>query len=315
MNKPKVIVICGPTASGKTRLSIELAKKINGEIISCDSMQIYKDMTIGTAKPTIEEMDGVKHYLVDYVSPEERYSVADYKKDAIKAIKEVLQKGKVPIVVGGTGLYIESLLYGIEFNEIKVDLQYRKKLGEIEEKEGLDTLYELATKIDEEAIKKISRNDRKRIYRILEIYHSTGKTKTELEIESRKNGPEFDYILFGITMDREKLYDRINKRVDIMIQNGLIEEVKELLKKYKNFPTAMQGLGYKEVVSYLKGEYSKEEMIDKIKMETRRYAKRQLTWFRKYKELIWIDGLEKTQNNIKIILEEYSEKNNRSRIK
>lgn len=315
MEKQKVIVICGPTASGKTGLSIELAKKINGEIISCDSMQIYKDMTIGTAKPTIEEMDGIKHYLIDCVSPEERYSVADYKKDAIKAIKEVLQKGKVPIVVGGTGLYIESLLYGIEFNEIKVDLQYRKKLGEIEEKEGLDTLYELATKIDEEAIKKISRNDRKRIYRILEIYHSTGKTKTELEIESRKNGPEFDYILFGITMDREKLYDRINKRVDIMIQNGLIEEVKELLKKYKSFPTAMQGLGYKEVVSYLDGEYSKEEMIEKIKMETRRYAKRQLTWFRKYKELIWIDGLEKTQNNIKIILEEYSEKNNRSRIK
>ena len=315
MEKQKVIVICGPTASGKTGLSIELAKKINGEIISCDSMQIYKDMTIGTAKPTIEEMDGIKHYLIDCVSPEERYSVADYKKDAIKAIKEVLQKGKVPIVVGGTGLYIESLLYGIEFNEIKVNLQYRKKLGEIEEKEGLDTLYELATKIDEEAIKKISRNDRKRIYRILEIYHSTGKTKTELEIESRKNGPEFDYILFGITMDREKLYDRINKRVDIMIQNGLIEEVKELLKKYKSFPTAMQGLGYKEVVSYLDGEYSKEEMIEKIKMETRRYAKRQLTWFRKYKELIWIDGLEKTQNNIKIILEEYSEKNNRSRIK
>ena len=315
MEKQKVIVICGPTASGKRGLSIELAKKINGEIISCDSMQIYKDMTIGTAKPTIEEMDGIKHYLIDCVSPEERYSVADYKKDAIKAIKEVLQKGKVPIVVGGTGLYIESLLYGIEFNEIKVDLQYRKKLGEIEEKEGLDTLYELATKIDEEAIKKISRNDRKRIYRILEIYHSTGKTKTELEIESRKNGPEFDYILFGITMDREKLYDRINKRVDIMIQNGLIEEVKELLKKYKSFPTAMQGLGYKEVVSYLDGEYSKEEMIEKIKMETRRYAKRQLTWFRKYKELIWIDGLEKTQNNIKIILEEYSEKNNRSRIK
>ena len=315
MNKPKVIVICGPTASGKTGLSIELAKKINGEIISCDSMQIYKDMTIGTAKPTIEEMDGVKHYLVDYVSQEERYSVADYEKDAIKAIKKKKKKGKVPIVVGGTGLYIESLIYGIEFNEIKVDLQYRKKLGEIEEKEGLDTLYELASKIDEKAIKKISRNDRKRIYRILEIYHSTGKTKTELEIESRKNGPEFDYILFGITMDREKLYDRINKRVDIMIQNGLIEEVKELLKKYKSFPTAMQGLGYKEVVSYLKGEYSKEEMIDKIKMETRRYAKRQLTWFRKYKELIWIDGLEKTQNNIKIILEEYSEKNNRSRIK
>lgn len=306
----KVIVICGPTASGKTSLSIELAKKINGEIVSCDSMQIYKDMAIGTAKPTSDEMQGIKHYLIDCVSPDVRYSVADYKKDAINAIKEIISKGKVPIVVGGTGLYVESLIYGIEYNEIETDLEYRKKLEQIEQEEGLEKLYEMAKSIDEKAMKKISHNDRKRICRVLEIYHSTGKTKTELEIESRKNGPEYDYILFGIDMERDKLYDRINRRVDIMINSGLIEEVKALIKKYKEFPTAMQGLGYKEVVEYLKGKMTKEKMIEKIKMETRRYAKRQLTWFRKYKNIIWLNGLDDVQNNIKIILEEYGEKRN-----
>ena len=306
MQKPKAIVICGPTASGKTSLSIELAKKINGEIVSCDSMQIYKDMTIGTAKPTIDEMQGIKHYLIDFISPEERYSVADYKRDATKAMKEIISKGKVPIVVGGTGLYLEALIYNIEYNEIETDLKYREELEKIEEAEGLEKLYKMANEIDKKAMEKISHKDKKRIFRVLEIYHSTGKTKTELEIESRRNEPEFDYLLFGITMDREKLYERINRRVDIMINQGLVEEVENLLEKYNEFPTAMQGLGYKEVVEYLKGITTKEEMIEKIKMETRRYAKRQLTWFRKYRNLIWIDGLNNLQNNIDIILEEYS---------
>lgn len=310
MQKDKVIVICGPTASGKTRLSIELAKRINGEIVSCDSMQIYKDMTIGTAKPTKEEMQGIKHYLIDCISPEIRYSVADYKKEATSAIKEILSKNKTPIVVGGTGLYLESLIYGIEYNEIETDLEYRKELDKIEKAEGLEKLYELAKKIDEKAIKKISPNDKKRICRILEIYHSTGKTKTELEMESRKNGPDFEFILFGITMDREKLYDRINRRVDIMIDDGLIDEVKKLVGKYSEFPTAMQGLGYKEVVEFLDNKMTKEEMIEKIKIETRRYAKRQLTWFRKYENLKWIDGLDDIQKNIGTILEEYSERSN-----
>ena len=306
MQKPKAIVICGPTASGKTSLSIELAKKINGEIVSCDSMQIYKDMTIGTAKPTIDEMQGIKHYLIDFISPEERYSVADYKRDATKAMKEIISKGKVPIVVGGTGLYLEALIYNIEYNEIETDLKYREELEKIEEAEGLEKLYKMANEIDKKAMEKISHKDKKRIFRVLEIYHSTGKTKTELEIESRRNEPELDYLLFGITMDREKLYERINRRVDIMINQGLVEEVENLLEKYNEFPTAMQGLGYKEVVEYLKGITTKEEMIEKIKMETRRYAKRQLTWFRKYRNLIWIDGLNNLQNNIDIILEEYS---------
>ena len=310
MQKPKVIVICGPTASGKTGLSIELAKKINGEIVSCDSMQIYKDMTIGTAKPTIDEMQGIKHYLIDCVSPEERYSVADYKRDATEAIENIISDGKVPIIVGGTGLYLEALIYNIEFNEIETDLEYRGNLEKIEKEEGLEKLYQMAEKIDKIAMQKISHNDKKRIFRVLEIYHSTGKTKTELEAESRKQESKYTYVLFGITMDREKLYDRINKRVDIMIEQGLIKEVENLLKKYKEFPTAMQGLGYKEVVEYLKGFTTKEEMIEKIKRETRRYAKRQLTWFRKYKDLKWIDGLDNIQNNINIILEEYSEETN-----
>ncbi len=301
----KVIFIGGPTASGKTKLAIEVAKELNGEIVSCDSMQIYKDMTIGTAKPTVEEMQGIPHYMLDVVSPEERYSVADYKKDATKAIDAILEKGKVPIVVGGTGLYAEALIHGIEYNEIEVEEEYRKHLEEIAEKEGLEKLYEMAKQIDGEACQKISQRDQKRICRILEIYHATGKTKTELEIESRRKGPKFQFILFGITMEREKLYERINQRVDKMMEEGLIEEVEALLKKYQTFPTAMQGLGYKEVVDYLEGNSTKEEMIETIKRETRRYAKRQLTWFRRYKDMIWLDGLGDIQNNRNIILEEY----------
>ena len=306
LNKPKVIVICGPTASGKTKLSIELAKKINGEIISSDSMQIYKDMDIGTAKPTIEEMQGIKHYLIDFVLPDQRYSVAEFKKDAIRAIEEVLKKGKVPIVVGGTGLYVDSLIYGIDYSEIKLDEDYRKELEEIADNGGLEKLFNIATQIDPEAMKKISVNDKKRIIRILEIYKATGMNKTSQEIESKKNGIPYDYYIFAINMERQKLYDRINLRVDLMIKNGLIEEVNNILKKYNKFPTAMQGLGYKEVVAYLKNECSKEEMIEKIKMETRRYAKRQLTWFRKNKETIWIDAENDISENIKLIEDTYN---------
>lgn len=289
MSKPKVIVICGPTASGKTALSIELAKKINGEIISSDSMQIYKDMNIGTAKPTIEERQGIKHYLIDFVEPNQRYSVADFKKDAENAIEEILQKGKTPIIVGGTGLYVDCLIYGIEYQNIEFDEQYRKQLEERVENEGLEKLYNEAKQIDPLAIEKISANDQKRILRILEIYKATGKNKTQQEIESRKNGIKYDYKVFAINMEREQLYERINKRVDIMLENGLIEEVERLLKKYDEFPTAMQGLGYKEVVEYLQGKVSKEDMIENIKRETRRYAKRQMTWFRKNKQTIWIN--------------------------
>lgn len=300
--KPIVYVIGGPTASGKSKLAVELAKKVNGEIISADSMQIYKEMNIGTAKVNKEEMQGVQHYLVDFVSPDERYSVSNFKKDAEKAIEKILEKGKTPIVVGGTGLYIDSLIYGIEFQNEEVDLEYREKLNKIADEKGLESLYKKAQEIDPEAMKKISINDRKRIIRVLEIYHKTGKTKTEQELQSRKNEVKYEYKVFAITMNREKLYERIEKRIDFMIEQGLIEEVKQILEKYHTFPTAMQGLGYKEVVEYLEGSCTKEEMIEKIKKETRHYAKRQLTWFRKNKETIWLDGEKSTDENVSIII-------------
>ncbi len=287
---------------GKTALSIELAKRINGEIVSADSMQIYKEMDIGSAKPSKEEMQGIHHYLLDFVPPNERYSVADYKKAAIKAIEKILQKGKTPIVVGGTGLYIDVLIYNIDYPEMEFDETYRKYLEQRVEKEGLQTLYDEATKIDEVAMRKITPNDQKRILRVLEVYHQTGKTKTQQEIESRKQEVPYDYKVYALTMEREKLYDRINKRVDIMIEQGLIEEVKQILKTYHEYPTAMQALGYKEIKEYLEGNITKEEAIETIKQETRRYAKRQLTWFRKNKQTKWLDANEK-EENMKIILE------------
>ena len=281
-----------------------MQNKFGGEIVSADSMQIYQDMTIGTAKPTVEEMQGIKHYIIDCILPSQRYSVSDYKRDAMQAIGEILQKRKTPIVVGGTGLYISSLVENIQYPELTLDEEYREYLNQIVEKRGLEVLYQKALTIDPQAMEKISPNDQKRIMRVLEIYKQTGKTKTEQEIESKKQEIPYDYKVFAISLDRAILYDRINKRVDIMIQNGLIQEVKNLLKKYKNFPTALQGLGYKETKQYLDGEITKEEMIEKIKQESRKYAKRQFTWFRKNKEIIWLDGMENLQKNISIILEQ-----------
>ncbi len=303
-NKPKVIVIVGPTASGKTALSIEVAKKVDGEVISADSMQIYKDMDIGTAKVTKEEAQGIKHYLVDCISPDQRYTVSDFKKDAEAAIEEILSKGKTPIVVGGTGLYVNSLIYGIEYQDMEFDEDYRNSLMEkAESEEGLAELWEEANKIDPEAMEKISKNDKKRITRVLEIYNATGKTKTEQEILSRQNEVKYDYKVFAISMARELLYERINLRVDLMIKQGLVEEVRNLLNKYDHFPTAMQGLGYKEVKEYFDGILTYEEMIDKIKQESRHYAKRQLTWFRRNKEIVWLDKNDGMEKNVNTILE------------
>ena len=300
----KVIVICGPTASGKTALSIELANKINGEIVSADSMQIYKEMNVGTAKPSKEEMQGIKHYLIDCVEPTRRYSVSDFKNDAIKAIEKILEDRKNPIVVGGTGLYVNSLIYGIDYPEINTDLEYRKELEERAEIEGLEKLYEEACKIDEKSMKSISHNDKKRILRVLEIFKETGKTKTQVEIESKKNGIKYDYRVFAIDMPRDVLYERINKRVDLMLENGLIEEVKNIYEKYgKELITSIQAIGYKEVIEYLEGRYSKEEMIEKIKMETRRYAKRQITWFKKIDNIIWLDSTKGIKENVDTIIE------------
>jgi len=219
------------------------------------------------------------------------------------AIEEVLNKGKVPIVVGGTGLYIDSLIYGIDFKEMEFDGEYRKKLEQEVAENGLECLYKKAKEIDPEAIEKISPNDKKRILRILEIYNATGKNKTEQNKESLKNGVPYNYVVFALDWEREELYERINKRVDIMLEQGLIKEVEQLIEKYgTNMPTAMQGLGYKEVKQYFDKELTKEEMIEKIKQETRRYAKRQLTWFRKNKETIWLDAKLGTEKNMQKIL-------------
>lgn len=285
--KPKVVVIVGPTASGKTAVSIELAKKINGEIISADSMQIYKYMDIGTAKPTLDEMQGIKHYMLDVVMPDETFNVAKYKSMAESAIEEILKKGKVPIIVGGTGLYINTLVDGIEFADVPGDEEYRNELIEKGYREGAMSIYKELEKIDSESAKKIDPNNIRRVARALEIYKVTGKTKTQLDIESRKE-VKYDYRLFGMEWDRETLYNRIDLRVDKMIEAGLIDEVRNVTEKFKISNTAVQGLGYKEVIEYLNGNISYEEMIEKLKLETRHYAKRQLTWFRRDKRIKWI---------------------------
>ena len=233
--KPKVIVIGGPTATGKTALSIELAKQIKGEIVSADSMLIYRGMDIGTAKPTEKEKEGIPHYMIDIINPDERFSVADYKKGAIQAIEEILAKGKTPIIVGGTGLYIDTLIYGIDYPDLEIDLEYRKKLEERAEKEGLEKLYQEAMQIDPEAMQKISANDQKRICRVLELFQATGKTKTELEADSRKNGIPYDYHVFAIAMEREKLYERINLRVDLMLEARIDRRSRRDLEKVSNF--------------------------------------------------------------------------------
>ena len=241
--------------------------------------------------------------MIDFVLPNERYTVSDFKRDAEAAIEEILAKGKTPIIVGGTGLYVNSLIYGIEYQEMDFDEEYRNSLmKKAETEEGLAKLYEEAKKIDPEAMEIISQNDKKRIIRVLEIYKATGKNKTEQEILSKAKDIKYDYQVYAIDMERNKLYDRINRRVDLMFEQGLIEEVKNILEKYSDFPTAMQGIGYKEVVEYLRGDVTKEEMIEKLKQETRHYAKRQLTWFRKNKEIIWLDAEKNMQDNIDIIM-------------
>ena len=285
--KPKVVVIVGPTASGKTAVSIELAKKINGEIISADSMQIYKYMDIGTAKPTLDEMQGIKHYMLDVVMPDETFNVAKYKSMAESAIEEILKKGKVPIIVGGTGLYVNTLVDGIEFADVPGDDEYRNELIEKGYREGAMSIYKELEKVDSESAKKIDPNNIRRVARALEIYKVTGKTKTQLDIESRKE-VKYDYRLFGMEWDRETLYNRIDLRVDKMIEAGLIDEVRNVTEKFKISNTAVQGLGYKEVIEFLNGNISYEEMIEKLKLETRHYAKRQLTWFRRDKRIKWI---------------------------
>lgn len=287
MQKAFIPIIAGPTASGKTSLSIELAKRLNGEIVSADSMQIYTSMDIATAKPDAEEMQGIPHHLIGIIEPGEEFSVAQYKLKATEAIEDILSRGKQPIVVGGTGLYIDTLMNNTEYLEYEKS-DVRSTLEARNEREGTLSLLNELSSIDPETAEKLHVNDAKRIIRALEVYYSTGKTISEQRELSHLNESPYRWCLIGLNAeDRRYLYDRINLRVDIMLRNGLIEEAKEFFASQAS-RTAVQAIGYKELRSYLAGEATLDDVIEKLKMETRRYAKRQLTWFRRYSEINWL---------------------------
>lgn len=299
-----VLVIVGPTASGKTSISIKLAEEFNGEIVSADSMQIYKYMDIGTAKPTIEEMRGIRHHLIDELYPDEEFSVASYYTLANKYIDEILSRGKLPIVVGGTGLYIKALTENMNFTETVCDWDFRERMKLEAQNRGNSYLHDKLKAVDEEAARKIHVNDVKRVIRALEVYEYTKLPISEHRKRSIGKKADKRFVFIGLTMDRDKLYDRINKRVDIMVENGLIDEVENLINNgYTPGLVSMQGLGYKEVVWYLQGKLNLDEMLDLLKRDTRRYAKRQYTWFRRNEDIKWIDiGNEAdSQHAIKII--------------
>ena len=292
MKKP-LIVITGPTASGKTALSIETAQKIGGEIVNADSMQIYKYMDIGTAKPTMEERSGIPHYLIDEIEPTDKFSVAQYCDRAREYIDFIHKKGKIPILVGGTGLYIDSVVYNIKYGEGGADENYRNRLNELADKNGNEYIYEMLEKIDLECAMKLHIADRRRIIRALEVFHTTGETITEQKRKSRLVPTTYETKMFATNIDREVLYQRINKRVDVMLDMGLVQEVENLLKMgISENTTAMQGIGYKEILAYLKGNVPLDEAVDMIKQGSRRYAKRQLTWFRRNNDIKWINPLE-----------------------
>ena len=288
----KVLVIAGPTATGKTALSVRLAKELNTEIVSADSIQIYKKLNIGSAKPEKSEMQGIPHHLMDFLEPDSVYSVADYVKDAKEKIDEILSKCKTPIITGGTGLYISSLVDNVEFSDGEIDTTVRDRLNEELKILGIDAMYERLKAIDPDSAAEIHPNNTKRVIRALEIYETTGKTKKEHEKVSKLKKSPYDFFLIGLNCEREILYERINKRVDIMIEKGLINEVKSILSSgVSKDAQSMQGIGYKEVVMALNGEISEDECIELIKKNSRNYAKRQLTWFKRG-EYSWFDCLD-----------------------
>lgn len=284
--KIPVIVVVGPTASGKTGLAINIAKKYNGEIISADSMQIYKGFPIASAAPSDIEKQSAVHHLVEFLNPSEKFSVADYVSLAGEKIAQVYAKGKVPIIAGGTGLYINSLIDGIKFSDQKTDLNLRQAIEEEFDRLGAETMLKRLYEIDKETAEKLSVGDRRRIVRAFEVYRSTGNTITEQNKLSKQNDSPYDPLMIGITYeDREKLYERINKRVDLMLENGLLEEAKTAGSKGI---TAAQAIGHKEFIPYFNGEISLDSAVETLKRETRRYAKRQLTWFRRDSRINWI---------------------------
>lgn len=287
-NKPFVLAVAGPTASGKTSLGVALAKEYGGEVISADSMQIYKGMDIASAKPTEEEKEGVPHHLIDFLDRGVTFSAADYVKLAKEKIEDVLSRGKLPIVVGGTGLYISSLLENVKFSEGGSDETLRQELYDFAARNGNDALYARLTAIDPEAAETIHPNNLVRVIRAIEVYHVTGRKFSELKAESRLEESPYDSLIIGLDYaDRQILYNRINIRVDEMVKMGLVDEARDLWQK-GDMKTAANAIGFKELIPYFENAMSLEDCIDKIKQETRRYAKRQLTWFRKNERIRWI---------------------------
>ncbi len=294
-----VIAILGPTGVGKTKTSVNLAKKINGKIVSCDSMQIYKKMDIGTAKVTKDEMQDVEHYMIDILEPYEEYSVADYCTDAKKIIDKIFSDGFIPIIVGGTGLYADSVINGIDFSKDNNDVEYRSYLINLAHQKGNEYIHTMLEKIDKKSAEAIHFNNVKRVIRALEVYHATGKTKTELDKEAKQTNNGYNSIKIGLSNSRERLYEKIDLRVDKMIEEGLIEEVESILNSEKGFgKTSSCAIGYKEIISYLNGEATLDEAIFLLKRNSRRYAKRQFTWFTRDEGINWINTEKLSENEI-----------------
>ena len=291
MDRKPLIILAGPTAVGKTSLSIRLAKETGGEIISADSMQVYRHMDIGSAKITKEEMEGVPHYLVDMLEPEEEFNVVRFQQMAEEAAERIWEKGKIPLVVGGTGFYIQALLYDIDFTENDGDESYRRQLEQKgSDEEGASELYEMLKTVDPKAAQEIHPRNIKRIIRALEFYHQTGRKISEHNETQRQKESPYNYAYFVLTDERSRLYERIDQRVDLMMEQGLLDEVRYLKERgVRKDSTAMQGLGYKELYAYLEGEYPLDEAVRIIKRDTRHFAKRQLTWFKRERDVIWAD--------------------------
>ena len=291
MDRKPLIILAGPTAVGKTSLSIRLAKETGGEIISADSMQVYRHMDIGSAKITKEEMGGVPHYLVDVLEPEEEFNVVRFQQMAKEAAERIWKKGKIPLVVGGTGFYIQALLYDIDFTENDGDESYRRQLEQkASDEEGASELYEMLKTVDPKAAQEIHPRNIKRIIRALEFYHQTGKKISEHNETQRQKESPYHYAYFVLTDERSRLYERIDQRVDLMMEEGLLDEVCYLKERgVRKDSTAMQGLGYKELYEYLEGRYPLDEAVRIIKRDTRHFAKRQLTWFKRERDVIWAD--------------------------
>lgn len=284
----KIIVVAGPTAVGKTKYAIEAAKAFNGEVVSCDSMQLYKYMDIGSAKPTPEELSQVPHHLVDLIDPADAFSVAEYQKLAREAIEDIFARGKVPVIAGGTGLYLNSILYDMDFSNAKQDQNLRLQLEKEAYEFGPEYLHNKLRELDSEAASRIHPNNIKKVVRAIEGALSGDNIKDFKECNTKVK--DFERILIGLTRDREELYDRINLRVDLLVEQGLFDEVKGLLDKgLTESDISMKGIGYKEIIGYFNGKYTEEEAIDLIKKNTRHLAKRQITWFKRYDDIHWID--------------------------